>query len=65
MEALQTQVTQAIKQARYNLKDGQMKPEDETTLKTMQADIDQKIADLQGIRKQIASFNLSIAGHYS
>lgn len=65
METLQQQVTKALKQARYNLKDKQMKPEDETTLKTMQADIEQKIEDLQGIRQQITSFKLSVSGHYS
>jgi len=65
MDTLQQQVQNAIKLAKYNLRDGQLNPDDEKNLKKMQADIDQKIEDLQGIRNQVATFRMSLAGHYS
>ena len=65
MNELNQQVQAAIKQAKQNLKDGKLKPDDADTLDAMQEGLEEKINKLTAMKQDIVFFRASLFGHYS
>lgn len=65
MNELQQQVQAAIQQAKRNLQNGQLDPDDDAKLKLMQQELADKIISLQAIHGEITAFKTSLLGHYS
>ena len=65
MTELNRQVQAAIQQAKKNLKNGQLEPDDAATLAAMQAGLGEKIKELTAMKQDIMSFRASLFGHYS